>query len=592
MNTSETMMYEWKTLPWRRMRVAVFKLQKRIYQASRSGDVKAVHQLQRLLIKSRSSVLLAVRRVTQENQGKHTAGVDGLASLTDAQKLELAERILKNPLDPRAKPLRRVWIPKPNQTEMRPLGIPVVEDRARQALVKLALEPEWEAKFEPNSYGFRPGRSCQDAIEAIYRNVRLVPKFVLDADIAKCFDRINHQALLDKLGTFPRLRRVVKAWLKAGILDGEELFPTEEGTPQGGVISPLLANVALHGLETAVQAAFPRSKGLQRGGPYVDWQPTVIRYADDFVILHRDLDAIKHAQQVAAEWLKGMGLEMKPSKTRITHTMKEIDGNAGFEFLGFHIRQYPRGKCTCIYTRYGEPTGFTASIRPSKTSQKRLLRTIREILRANRSVSQVRLIRLLNPVIRGWGNHFSKVVSKEVFGRLDALIFQKLKAWAYFRHPNKGHRWIMAKYWSFREDRWVFGIRDRIKLIRLPEIPIRRHIGLREGKSPFDGDWVYWSERMGQYPDVPKSVAIRLKAQQGVCSDCGLHFVPGDEMAILHRDGDPRNFHRDNAVLVHKHCVATTKRRFCHVQEFAEEPDEGKLSRPVLKTSADREVRA
>jgi len=189
MNTSETVMYEWTTINWRKLEVNVFKLQKRIYRASNCGDVKKVHRLQRLLLKSRDAALLAVRRVTQDNRGKHTAGMDGIASLKDEERLELAERVRQNPYETKTQPLRRVWIPKPGKTEKRPLGIPAMEDRARQALVKLALEPEWEAKFEPNSYGFRPGRSCHDAIEAIYRQVRLVPKWVLDADIAGCFDQ-------------------------------------------------------------------------------------------------------------------------------------------------------------------------------------------------------------------------------------------------------------------------------------------------------------------------------------------------------------------------------------------------------------------
>jgi len=586
MNTSATVMYEWKATPWRKLEVAVFKLQKRIYQASRRGDAEAVHKLQRLLMKSRSSIFLAVRRVTQDNQGKRTAGIDGLASLSDGQKLMLVERILKDPMQPTASSLRRVWIPKPGKDEKRPLGIPVMEDRARQALVKLALEPEWEAKFEPNSYGFRPGRSCHDAIEAIYRNIRLTPKYVLDADVAKCFDRINHEALLEKLGTFPSLRRVVKAWLEAGVLDGEKLFPTTEGTPQGGVVSPLLANIALHGLETAVQQAFPKTHPLPGESRWVPWQPTVIRYADDFVVLHRDLDAIKHAQQVVAEWLKGMGLEMKPSKTRITHTLQEIDGNVGFDFLGFHVRQYPCGRSASIrIPRTGKPVGFTPSIRPSKESQRRFLRNIREILRANRAASQERLIRLLNPVIRGWGAYFSKVVSKAIFGRLDALVFQKLKAWAYFRHPNKGHKWIVTKYWSFREDRWVFGIRDKVKLIKLSDIPIRRHICLREGKSPYDGDWLYWSERLGQYPEVPKSVGIRLKAQRGICAQCGLHFRPDDAMELVHLDRNRRDFSMANVALVHQRCVTAMQSRHARMHHVAEEPDDGKLSRPVLKTS-------
>ena len=238
MSTSATMMYEWDRTPWQKLERSVFKLQKRIYRASSRGDVKAVHRLQRLLIKSEGAALLAVRRVTQDNKGKRTAGIDGLASLKKKQKLDLARTVKGNPLPAKAKPVRRVWIPKPGKNEERPLGIPVMEDRARQALAKLALEPEWEAKFEPNSYGFRPGRSCHDAVEAIFDYIRNVPKYVLDADIAQCFDRINHSALLKKLETFSMLRRAVRAWLKAGVMDGGHLFPTSEGAPQGGVVTP------------------------------------------------------------------------------------------------------------------------------------------------------------------------------------------------------------------------------------------------------------------------------------------------------------------------------------------------------------------
>jgi RNA-directed DNA polymerase len=277
MNPVDQPRYEWSDLPWRSIERRVFKLQKRIYQASARDDVKTVHRLQKLLMKSWSAKCLATRRVTQDNQGKKTAGIDGVKSLTPAERLELVERlgVTQTP-----KPVRRVWIPKPGTTEKRGLGIPVMDDRASQALVKLALEPEWEAKFEPNSYGFRPGRGCHDALVAIYIDINKKPKYVLDADISKCFDKINHPALLNKLATFPTLRRIIAHWLKAGMMDGETLFPTTEGVPQGGVASPLLANIALHGLERAVQAAFPAT--VKVNGKWIyHWQPTLIRYADD-----------------------------------------------------------------------------------------------------------------------------------------------------------------------------------------------------------------------------------------------------------------------------------------------------------------------
>ena len=228
MNTVSKPMYEWNQLPWHKLERDVFKLQKRIYQASNRGDVKLVKRLQRLLIKSWSARALAVRRVTQDNQGRKTAGVDGEKSLTPKQRLTLINKLK---LGSKVKPTRRVWIPKPGTEEKRPLGIPTMDDRALQALVKLGLEPEWEARFEPNSYGFRPGRTCHDAVDAIFIAIRLKAKYVLDADIAKCFDRINHESLLRKLNTYPALRRQIRAWLKAGVMDGFELFPTIEGTP-------------------------------------------------------------------------------------------------------------------------------------------------------------------------------------------------------------------------------------------------------------------------------------------------------------------------------------------------------------------------
>lgn len=206
---------------------------------------------------------MAVRRVTQDNRGKNTAGIDGVKSLTPSARLDLAKRLT---LSETAHPTRRVWIDKPGKTEKRPLGIPCLSDRAEQALAKLALEPEWEARFEPNSYGFRPGRSCHDAVEAIFKAICHQSKYVLDADIAKCFDRINHQALLTKLQTFPHLRRAIRAWLKAGVTEGNQLFPTTEGSPQGGVISPLLMNVALHGLETTVMTTHPGTRLIRYAG--------------------------------------------------------------------------------------------------------------------------------------------------------------------------------------------------------------------------------------------------------------------------------------------------------------------------------------
>jgi RNA-directed DNA polymerase len=278
---------EWKNIPWHKLERKVYKLQKRIYTASERGETLKGRKLQKLMIKSRAAKLLAVRRVTQENKGKKTAGVDGVKALSPRQRLELAKNLR---IDGKAMPTPRVWIDKPGRDEKRPLGIPVMRDRAKQKLVELALDPEWEARFEPNSYGFRKGRSCPDAIDAINSSIQKMPKWVLDADIAKCFDRINHEALLTKLNTMPHLLRQIKAWLRCGVLDGMKYFDTIEGTPQGGVISPLLANVALHGMENLINQVFGGGYYISPQGKrkrYTSNTVRLIRYADDFVILAR-----------------------------------------------------------------------------------------------------------------------------------------------------------------------------------------------------------------------------------------------------------------------------------------------------------------
>jgi len=269
----------WEDLPWFLLEQDLFRLQKRIYQASLRGDYPSIRSLQKLLLSSRAAKLIAVRRVTQDNMGKKTAGVDGIGFVPPEHRLELADSLR---LDGEAAPVRRVYIPKPGSDEQRALGIPTMHDRALQALVKLALEPEWEARFEPNSYGFRPGRSCWDVVQAIFQSICQKDKYVLDADIAKCFDRIDQEALLRKVNAGPAVTRQLRAWLKAGILDGDTFFPSESGTPQGGVVSPLLANIALHGLEDLLRQRCPCRvvKGERRNAPIL------IRYADDLVVLH------------------------------------------------------------------------------------------------------------------------------------------------------------------------------------------------------------------------------------------------------------------------------------------------------------------
>jgi RNA-directed DNA polymerase len=284
----------WKTINWAKVQRKVFKLQKRIYQASLSGQNAKARRLQRLLVKSYYAKLLAIRKVTQDNQGKKTAGIDGIKSITPKQRLELSQNLSKYQ---KAKPLRRKWIPKPNG-EKRPLGIPTINDRVRQALVKLALEPQWEARFEGESYGFRPGRSAHDAMSRIFLSIKQGEYYILDADISKCFDQINHDYLLSKIDCPSIIKAQIKQWLKAGVMDNGLFEATEAGTPQGGVISPLLANIALDGMIRLIENLFP--KGTNGNKNYAK----VIRYADDFVVISPQVEVIQQCQIDLEELLR------------------------------------------------------------------------------------------------------------------------------------------------------------------------------------------------------------------------------------------------------------------------------------------------
>jgi RNA-directed DNA polymerase len=529
---------DWKTLPWRDIQRNVFRLQQRIYQAERRGDHKQVHNLRRLLLRSWSARCLAVRQVTQDNRGKRTPGVDGVANLTPKRRMALVEG-LKNVSNWQTDPIRRTYIAKRGTTESRGLGIPTMRERAMQALARLALEPEWEAKFEPNSYGFRPGRSAHDAIEAIFNHIRLKPKYVLDTDIEKCFDKIDRDALLEKLNAIQPIQRLVRGWLKAGIVDGDKILFPEAGTPQGGVISPLLCNVALHGLEEALTSVSRR------------YRMAVIRYADDLVALCEDLGTLLKVRGEAETWLAEIGLRLKPSKTRVTHTLDEHQGNVGLDFLGFNIRQYRVGR---YHTRtYREKAGFKTLIKPSKKACQRHLEEMRQVIRQHKGAPQAALIKALNPKIRGWAQYYSACVAKETFDRMDAQLFRKLFRWSRFRHPRKSGKWSFRRYWKRKGERLNFG-NGTAWLVKYADIPIQRYVKIRGDKSPYDGDWPYWVQRLGRDPTKPLRVVRLLKRDKGRCLLCGLRFRVEDVIEVHHWDGNRTNNRYSNLVLLHGHC--------------------------------------
>jgi RNA-directed DNA polymerase len=553
MNQTEKLRYEckWSSINWRTVEGTVFKLQKRIYQASQNGNVTLVRKLQRLLNASYSAKLLAVRKATQENQGKKTAGVDGKTALTSNQRQEMVQSIK---MELKTFPIRRVWIDKPGKAEKRPLGIPTIRERARQTLIKMVLEPEWEAKFEPNSYGFRPGRSCHDAIQAIFQGIKFKQAYVLDADIKGCFDNINHKALLDKLATNPKLRRLIRMWLKAGIMDDGLVHENERGTPQGSALSPLLANIALHGMERDTKEylkqdllKYAKSKS-KYPGVYMS-SISIIRYADDFLVLHESNEIIIKAKKFLSDWLSKIGLDLRPEKTRLCHTLLQSEGlKPGFNFLGFSIRQF---NCN------DRKKGYKLIITPSREAIKRHSDKLKNSIRKHKGVDQERLIKILNPIIRGWCNYYQYVVSRLTFEKLNSLTFRKIWNWACFKHNRRRKKWIKRKYFiNDNGNNWRFCISSgELKLVEHSDWKITRFIKVKGEKSPYDGDFIYWATRMGKYSDGLRKAAELLKRQKGKCGKCKLFFQPEDKYKLHHANGDASDYKWNNLILLHEHCT-------------------------------------
>lgn len=558
----------WQMIAWKQVDLQVFKLQKRIYRATQKNELPKVRKLQKMMTSSMFAKLVAVRKVTQENKGKKTAGIDGVKSLNPKERLTLAQNLK---LNGNSSSTRRIWIPKSN-AEKRPLSIPTIQERAKQTLLKLALEPEWEARFEPHSYGFRPGRSPHDAIKAIFCCINKKPKYVLDADISKCFDKINHQYLLDKLNTSPTFSRQIKAWLKAGVIDFSERAerkghnPTHSGTPQGGSISPLLANIALHGMEKLISEHYPsdtdrRLKHSRRDYGRRIQAPRLIRYADDFVILCEELALIEHCKHLVENWLKDADLELHPDKTRIVHTLKEHnEQKPGFNFLGFEVRQFKVGKHQSGSLN-GKKLGFKTIIQPSKESIDRHYQTLKATCIKHRALSAGALISNINPIIRGWCNYQSPWHASKSFSKVKDLLWKRLWRWAKRRHPKKKLSWIKKKYFGTKQRRWAFVHRTKeadYRLLYHSDFPKSvKWIQVKEGKSPFDGDELYWSRRIGdKYKTYDPQKSRLLKIQKGKCKHCGLGFKPDDIIEKHHLKSKVKggNNADNNLILVHLYC--------------------------------------
>jgi RNA-directed DNA polymerase len=466
----------WLQADWDRIKNEVQRLQARIAKATMDGSWNKVKVLQRLLTRSHSGKMLAVKRVT-ENRGKRTPGVDGRIWSTPAAKWKGMEAMQHRSY--RAMPLRRIYIPKSNGKK-RPLGIPRMLCRAMQAVWKLALEPVSETLADPNSYGFRPKRSTADAIAYCFNTLakRSSPTWVLEGDIRGCFDNFSHDWILEHV---PMDKAILRQWLQAGFVDEGTLFATDAGTPQGGIISPVIANMTLDGLEAAVYASVGPTKRA-RG----QFNINVVRYADDFVVTAISKEILENNVLPAVKkFMAVRGLELSEEKTKITHIAE------GFDFLGQNIRKYD-GKLL---------------IKPALKSVKAILTKVRGIVWANKSATQANLIQQLDPVIRGWAMYHRHVVSKARFSSIDDDIWHLLWKWAMRRHPTKSAKWVRQKYFHAEESRHgifaaeskVNGGFQRLRLFRASTIPIVRHVKIRGAANPFDPAWEsYFTERQAK----------------------------------------------------------------------------------------------
>lgn len=511
----------WDGINWIDVQRHVRRLQTRIVKATQAGRHNKAKALQWLLTHSFCGKALAVKRVT-ENKGKNTPGVDKVTWKTPRAKTNAIASLKRRGYSPL--PLRRVMIPKKNG-KTRPLGIPVMKCRAMQALHLLALEPIAETTADLNSYGFRPERSTADAGEQCFTCLaqKASAQWVLEADIQGCFDKISHDWMITNISTD---KVVLNKWLKAGFVYQNKLFPTDSGAPQGGIISPVLANMTLDGLELMLSEKFPKAKRTGR-------KMNMVRYADDFIITGNSKEWLEQEVKPAVvEFLAERGLVLSPEKTKVTH-IKD-----GFDFLGWNIRKYS-GKLL---------------MKPSKANVKVHLGKIREVIKANRPAKQTDLIKQLNPVLRGWANYHSHVVAKKTFNRIDSNVWSMLWQWAVRRHPNKGARWVKEHYFKTRGTRaWVFAAteekedgakRERI-LLAESDTPIQRHIKIKADANPHDPQWEqYFESRWGKKmlnSSKGRGKLYRVwRRQDGMCCTCQKPITkntPWDVRGIVKRTG-------------------------------------------------------
>lgn len=547
---------KWESIDWKPIYRKIKNLRQRIFRATQNKEWNKVRSLMKLMLRSYANLLLSIRKVTQSNKGKYTPGIDNLIVFKPEERVALTREMMDMSLW-KTQPVKRIYIPKSNGKE-RPLGIPTIKNRVSQSIVKNALEPVWEARMEGSSFGFRPGRSAHDAIEQAWMrlNKQSKDRWVLDADIKGAFDNISHEFILNAIGNLPG-RELIKQWLKAGYVESEIFKETKSGTPQGGIISPLLANIALDGLEEILNQ-YRKCQGKNKSLRAKKYG--YIRYADDFLITAETKEDIEEIIPKVKEFLEDRGLTLNEEKTRITNVEE------GFDFLGFNVRHF-KGRCL---------------VQPQKEKVKDFLNRIRTWLKQNKHAKPKAVIQHLNPIIRGWGNYYKHAVSSDRFHYIDHQTFQAIWKWSLRRHPNKGKKWVAKKYYiTVKNRKWNFfantldrkGNQKTIILTKMSTIPIVRHVKVK-GTSSLDDPTLteYWNTRRTRYGNKYFAKGSKLHKvainQKWKCPVCAQHLFNGETIQTHHKvrvkDGGDNKV--ENLIHVHLNChkhLHTGKQTIC-----------------------------